>query len=116
MPDGYGGPAKRATTVVNRTKVQGVVPHFDVYIGRADRHQKPPRWEESEWHNPFPLPKGASPEARAAVIERYRTYLLTQRPDLVARLPELRGRVLGCWCTPEACHGDVLAELADEED
>jgi hypothetical protein len=27
---------------------------------------------------------------------------------------ELKGKVLGCWCKPDACHGDVLAELADE--
>jgi hypothetical protein len=26
----------------------------------------------------------------------------------------LAGKVLGCWCRPEACHGDVLAELAAE--
>jgi hypothetical protein len=29
-------------------------------------------------------------------------------------VPELRGRTLACWCAPELCHGDVLAELADE--
>lgn len=99
-----------ATTVVNRTKVPGVMTPFDVYIGRGDRYG---RWAESDWHNPFPLRKGATAEERVAVIERYRNYLLTERPDLVARLPELRGKVLGCWCKPEACHGDVLAELAD---
>lgn len=26
---------------------------------------------------------------------------------------ELRGKVLGCWCAPKMCHGDVLAELAE---
>ena len=26
---------------------------------------------------------------------------------------ELRGKVLGCWCSPKACHGDVLAEIAN---
>ena len=27
---------------------------------------------------------------------------------------ELKGKVLGCWCRPEkACHGDILAYLAD---
>ena len=31
----------------------------------------------------------------------------------MAQLPELKGKVLGCWCAPEGCHGDVLAELAD---
>ncbi|MBA3285144.1 MAG: DUF4326 domain-containing protein, partial [Nitrosopumilus sp.] len=28
---------------------------------------------------------------------------------------ELRGKTLGCWCRPDACHGDLLAELADND-
>jgi hypothetical protein len=40
---------------------------------------------------------------------------LGNHPDLLARLPELRGKVLGCWCHPEQCHGDTLAELANTE-
>ncbi len=27
------------------------------------------------------------------------------------QLESLRGKVLGCWCHPEACHADVLVEL-----
>jgi Domain of unknown function (DUF4326) len=27
---------------------------------------------------------------------------------------ELKGKKLGCWCKPNACHGNVLIELADE--
>jgi hypothetical protein len=23
--------------------------------------------------------------------------------------------VLGCWCAPKACHGDVLASIANDE-
>ena len=30
---------------------------------------------------------------------------------LLAALPELQGKVLGCWCAPLPCHGDVLVEL-----
>jgi hypothetical protein len=26
---------------------------------------------------------------------------------------ELRHKILGCWCHPKACHGDVLAEIAN---
>ena len=32
---------------------------------------------------------------------------------LLADLPELEGKTLFCWCKPDACHGDVLGELAD---
>ena len=71
--------------------------HFDIYIGRPSR-----------WGNPFKVGRDGS---REEVIAKYRTYVLS-RPDLVAALPELQGKVLGCWCAPEPCHGDVLAELA----
>ncbi len=46
------------------------------------------------------------------MIAKYEQWLL-QQPELMAALPELRGKVLGCWCSPNACHGDVLARLAD---
>lgn len=39
------------------------------------------------------------------------------RAKLLARLPELRGKDLACWCKPgEACHADVLLELANQPD
>ena len=37
-----------------------------------------------------------------------------RRPDLLAALPELAGKRLGCYCKPEACHGDVLVKLLRE--
>ncbi len=36
-------------------------------------------------------------------------------PGLMASLGELTGQVLGCWCHPDACHGDVLVELWQEK-
>lgn len=75
---------------------------FDVYVGRP-----------SKWGNPFPLARGASNEARAKAVVQYDEWLRAQ-PHLMASLHELRGKVLGCWCAPKACHGDVLARLADE--
>lgn len=36
------------------------------------------------------------------------------RAKLVARLPELRGKNLACWCKPgRRCHADILIELAN---
>jgi hypothetical protein len=26
----------------------------------------------------------------------------------------LRGKILGCWCKPLDCHGDILKAVADE--
>jgi hypothetical protein len=78
---------------------------FDVYIGRRFGKFK----EDSIWHNPFHIGKDGT---RAEVIEKYRTYVLG-RPDLMALLPTLTGKVLGCWCHPQECHGDVLVELIE---
>jgi hypothetical protein len=71
---------------------------YDVYIGRP-----------SKWGNPFVL---RSEHERAKVLERYEAWLMKQ-PELLAALPELKGKILGCWCYPRACHGDVLARLAN---
>lgn len=71
---------------------------YDIYIGRP-----------SKWGNPFAVGIDGT---RAEVIEKYREWIMAQ-PHLLAALPELRGKTLGCWCRPAACHGDVLQELAE---
>lgn len=74
---------------------------YDVYIGRP-----------GVWGNPFVIGKDGD---RATVVAKYREWLLRQ-PELVARArQELKGKILGCWCSPQACHGDVLAEIANKE-
>jgi hypothetical protein len=72
---------------------------FDVYIGRP-----------SKWGNPFVIGKDGT---RQEVIAKYEAWLRPQ-PHLVAALPELQGKVLACWCSPQPCHGDVLARLANQ--
>lgn len=38
------------------------------------------------------------------------------RAKLIARLPELRGKNLACWCPlDQPCHADVLLELANTD-
>jgi hypothetical protein len=68
----------------------------------------------SPFANPFKIGRDGT---REEVIAKYRAWLLA-RPDLVAYLPELGGKVLGCWCKQLVVdvpyHGDVLAELAHE--
>lgn len=71
---------------------------YDVYIGRP-----------SKWGNPFTIGKDGT---REEVVEKYLTWVLTQ-PDLMADVHTLHGKTLGCWCAPQMCHGDVLAELAE---
>ena len=50
------------------------------------------------------------------VIRQYIEWLGKGGRGLLDRLGELRGKALGCWCAPERCHGDVLAQLANADD
>ena len=89
------------TTVVN-IKKSG----YDVYIGRG-----------SIWGNPYShLDESQAKiqvKTRKEAIEKYRMYIVGNK-ELMAKLPELRGRILGCFCVPKSCHGHILAELADK--
>lgn len=72
---------------------------YDIYIGRPGK-----------WGNPFPL---QSEDDRDRCIEKYRAWL-EEQPDLIeAAKRDLKDKVLGCWCAPRACHGDVLLEIAN---
>jgi hypothetical protein len=94
------GPEK-ATAVVHVRKAP-----FDVYIGRDFLEFK-----GIGWGNPFKVEPGCGWKC---VSEKYEAYVRS-RPDLMARLPELKGKALGCWCTPRKhCHGDVLVKLVNE--
>lgn len=74
-------------------------PPGTVYIGRP-----------SKWGNPFVIGRDGD---RAQVVAKYREYLLANHNALVSVRAELRGCTLGCYCAPLACHGDVLAEIAN---
>lgn len=65
----------------------------------------------SPWGNPFLLPEDGD---RPTVIAAYADHYLPHKPSLLSKIHELRGKALGCWCAPESCHGDVLANLAQE--
>lgn len=80
---------------------------FDVLIARP-----------TIWGNPFSHKEGTLARYRVATrdeaIERYEAWLLAQ-PALVRLVKqELRNKVLGCWCKPLRCHGDILARIANE--
>jgi hypothetical protein len=66
---------------------------------------------QSVWGNPFILDEDGD---RETVIENYRWYL-GRKPSLLNRIDQLNGKVLGCWCCPEACHGDVLLHAINQE-
>ena len=48
-----------------------------------------------------------SKEERDRVCDEYEKWFWTT--DLPSQLYELKGKVLGCYCKPQRCHGDFLA-------
>lgn len=82
---------------MKRLVVRRSEPH-DVYVGRG-----------SKWGNPYRIGVHGT---REEVIALYEKRLLAS-PTLMSALGELRGKVLGCYCAPLPCHGDVLARLAN---
>lgn len=83
--------------VLNR-RIHGI-PKGAVYVGRP-----------SKWGNPYVM---RAERDRQEVIEKYDRWLQT-RPELLAALPELRGKDLVCYCAPRGCHADVLLRMANE--
>lgn len=83
------------TTVVHCKRAQ-----YDIYIGRP-----------SKWGNPFAIGRDGT---REEVIAKYEAWLRAQPTLIEAATCELKDRVLGCWCHPRACHGDVLARIANK--
>ena len=69
-----------------------------VYIGRP-----------SKWGNPFVIGKDGD---RNEVVRKYEEWIL--KSPLMESLDELKGHTLICWCAPEACHGDVLKKLCED--
>lgn len=73
-----------------------------LYIGRDMRFYVPGTIK-SDWHNPF---KGEN------ACEKFEKYA---RDIFYDRLGELEGKVLGCWCHPQKCHGHILVKLYREK-
>lgn len=75
------------------------IPEGAVYIGRP-----------SPYSNPFIIGKDGT---REEIIEKYRRWI-NQRPYFIAQVMiDLKGKDLICYCSPEACHGDVLLKIAN---
>ena len=94
------------TQVVNKR-----VEAYDVYIGRP-----------TQWGNPYSHLPNTRAKFRVATreeaIEAYRKWImLPENIELRALAKkQLKGKRLGCWCKPLACHGDVLKEICDVDE
>lgn len=84
---------------------------FDVYIGRP-----------GPWGNPFSHLVGKGDvlvDSREDAIQCYEAYIRdtlssNESEQLKSDLKLISGKVLGCWCSPKSCHGDVLIKICKE--
>lgn len=75
---------------------------YDIYIGRG-----------SKWGNPFTVKE----YGRGGTIELYRKHLwdcILDGTITTKDLQNLSGKILGCFCKPKPCHGDVIVEVFNE--
>jgi hypothetical protein len=82
---------------------------YDVYIGRP-----------SKWGNPFSHKVGTTAkfkvDTRDKAVEAYRGWITKgDGKHLLKDLHELENKILGCWCKPKRCHGDILKELVENK-
>ncbi len=63
-------------------------------------------------------PIEGTPEVVVKIFRQDMVWLAKNYPMLVRNLLEpLKGKDLACWCKPgEPCHGDVLLEIANNDD
>jgi hypothetical protein len=93
------GKLPQKTRVVNLYKEP-----YDIYIGR------PGKGVNGYFGNPIPLRPG---DSRGSTLDRFHEYFFTrleQDPEFKAHIMTLKGKTLGCFCKPNACHGDIIVE------
>lgn len=76
-----------------------------VYIGRSGKGMS------GYFGNPIRLPAGSN---RGATLEAFKEYAIARiEEDAEYReaVKNLSGKHLVCFCAPQPCHGDILAEL-----
>ena len=81
--------------VVNKYKES-----FTHYVGRG-----------SIFGNPFVIGRD---EDRQAVISKYRKYAKGNKELIAAIVALPPDAILGCFCKPKPCHGDVIIDIWNE--
>lgn len=93
-----------------QTKVVNIFKdHYDIYIGR------PGKGKSGYWGNPIVINKecpmcGLKHDREASIIcyESYIEYRIGNDLEFRNKLKSLKGKVLGCFCKPKLCHGDIM--------
>ena len=77
----------------------------NVYIGRETAV-----FEESKWANPYKISQTSSREQVLLLFEQY----IRGNSVLLEEIVHLRGKNLGCWCSPKLCHGNIIEQILQE--
>jgi len=83
---------------------------YDIYIGR------PGKGRDGYYGNPFPLKTPATESDLAECLRLYREYFyqrLDEDIEFRIKILALKEKVLGCFCKPKGCHGDVIVEYLE---
>lgn len=89
---------------------------FDWYIGRNAEHFGFEA-RDANLGNPYLLGNTKDEAERLRVLARFEEHarkLIASDASYRARVLACHGKILGCWCAPKACHGDILLRLAAE--
>lgn len=88
-------------------------PECDIYIGRRSTTVGP--WGNKYTHVPSSVPGTVLVGSRLEAVMRHKADVLADS-EMVAKIKsELKDKTLGCWCKPKLCHGDIYAQIADEQ-
>lgn len=93
------------TSVVNRRKTR----KYDVYIGRG-----------TPFGNPHVIGYCficKTLHDRVGAVEAYKRdfYKRLTNPEFRDMVLSLKGKVLGCWCVPLLCHGNIIIEYLNTQ-
>ena len=97
-------PSQPETKIVNILHTA----EYEVYIGRVGFGMS------GEFGNPYKLWKDGD---RDEILQKYQAYFykrINNDPKFLERVHSLKGKILGCFCSPRKCHGDVLVEYLNQ--
>lgn len=81
-----------------------------IYIGRENVKKK---LTESPFANPFKLNNDLTSERIKVVYDYFCHFYskMKREPSFLKKVLALRGKILGCWCKPYLCHGDIIVNF-----
>lgn len=82
----------------------------DFYVGRKNPKFPPETCMNYKWGNPFKVTPTVS---REEVCIQFNEYMEKNAHLKEEAKRELKGKTLGCWCSPLLCHAMILAHIAN---